>query len=85
MKDHKIISQKSRLYTGITVNIKIINHIWMENLLHSIETTKDKGIINLKFDDVKILKKAVTKLTDFFRSVSIIESLCFHKVSFDDG
>ena len=34
-------------YKGISIKIKILNHIWTDNLFLAIENAKDKGIVNL--------------------------------------
>ena len=41
--------------------------------------------MNLRFEDCRLLKKAVQRLIDFCKSTNIIESLALFKVSFDDG
>lgn len=73
------------MYKGIAVGVKIINHFWMENLLFAIDSAKDKGIVNLRFEECRLLKKAVQKLIDFCKTTSIIESLGMFKVTYDDG
>ena len=53
------------MYKGISVKVKILSHIWIENLLYAIESAKDHGIVNLRFEECKIMKRAVQKLIDF--------------------
>ena len=66
------------------MKIKILNHIWTENLFMAIETAKDKGIVNLIFDECHLMKGAVTRLIDFVKNTSILDSLGLHKMKFDD-
>ena len=47
------------------MQVKVINHIWIENLLYAIETAKDQGIVNLRFQECKIMKRAVARLITF--------------------
>ena len=49
LRHPETISIKASLYKGIAVQVKVINHIWIENLLYAIETAKDQGIVNLRF------------------------------------
>lgn len=85
LRHHETITIKASLYTGIAVKVKYLNHIWIENLLFAVESAKDRGIVNLRFEDCRIMKKAVVRLIEFCKSTSIIESLGLIKVSFDDG
>jgi hypothetical protein len=85
LRHHETISIKASLYKGIAVRVKILNHIWIENILFSIETAKDQGIVNLRFEECRLLKKAVLRLIEFCKTTSIIESLSLSKTSFDDG
>ena len=85
LRHHETISIKASLYKGIAVRVKILNHIWIENLLFAIESAKDRGIVNLRFEECRLLKKAVLRLIEFCKTTSIIESLGLIKVSFDDG
>ena len=85
LRHHETISIKASLYKGIAVRVKILNHIWIENLLFAVESAKDRGIINLRFEECRLLKKAVLRLIEFCKSTAIIESLGLMKVSFDDG
>ena len=57
----------------------------MENLLLAVEQAGDGGIINLRFEECRLLKRAVVRIIDFCRTTTLIESLCLMKVSFDDG
>lgn len=84
LRHHETISIKASLYKGIAVRVKILNHIWMENILFSIETAGDLGIVNLRFEECRILKKAVVRLIEFFKTTNIIESLGLVKTTFDD-
>ena len=84
LRHHETISIKASLYKGIAVRVKILNHIWMENILFSIETAADLGIVNLRFEECRILKKAVVRLIEFCKTTYIIESLGLVKTTFDD-
>jgi hypothetical protein len=57
----------------------------MENLIHAIETSKDRGIVNLRFEDCRLLRKAVGRLIAFVKQFNIIESLGLIKVGLQDG
>lgn len=85
LRHYETILIKASPYKGIAVRVKLLNHFWIENLLYAIEQAEDAGIVNLRFEDCRLLKKAVLKLIDFCKSTSIIESLALSKVSFDDG
>ena len=85
LRHPETISIKAQMYKGISVKVKILSHIWIENLLYAIESAKDHGIVNLRFEECKIMKRAVQKLIDFCQSTNIIESLGLVKISFDDG
>lgn len=85
LRHHETISIKASLYKGIAVRVKILNHIWIENLLFAVESAKDRGIVNLRFEECRLLKKAVLRLIEFCKTTSIIESLGLIKVTFDDG
>lgn len=85
MRHHETISIKAALYKGIAIKVKILNHIWIENILFSIESAPDLGIINLRFEECRLLKKAVQRLIEFCKSTNIIESLALFKTTFDDG
>lgn len=56
----------------------------MENILFAIETADDLGIVNLRFEECRILKKGVLRLIEFCKTTEIIESLGLVKVTFDD-
>ena len=56
LRHHETISIKASLYKGIAVKVKIMNHIWIEHLLLAIESAKDQGIVNLRFEDCRLLK-----------------------------
>jgi hypothetical protein len=85
LRHHETISIKASLYKGIAVRVKSLNHIWIESLLFAIESAKDQGIINLRFEECQLRKRAVARLIDFCRSTNIIESLGLIKVTFEDG
>lgn len=68
------IAIKASLYKGIAVKVKILNHVWIENVLLAIEQAKDRGIVTLRFSECRILKKAVSRLLEFFKNTTIIES-----------
>jgi hypothetical protein len=59
LRHPETISIKSQNYKGIAVRVKILNHIWIENLLFAIESAPDQGIVNLRFEECKIMKRAV--------------------------
>jgi hypothetical protein len=84
LRHHETISIKAGQYKGIAVRVKILNHIWIENILFSIETAKDQGIVNLRFEECRLLKKAVLRLIEFCKTTNIIESLGLVKTTFDD-
>ena len=85
LQHHETISIKASLYKGIAVKMKSLNQRQMENILFAVETAKDNGIVNLRFEECRIFKKAVQRLIDFFKTTSIIESLILFKVNFDEG
>ena len=85
LRHHETISIKASLFKGIAVRVKILNHIWIENVLFAVETAKDQGIVNLRFEECRLLKKAVLRLIEFCKTTTIIESLHLVKTSFDDG
>jgi len=43
LRHHETISIKASLYKGIAVRVKILNHIWIENLLFAIESAAEKA------------------------------------------
>ena len=53
-------------------------------LAAAIETAKDQGIVNLRFEECRLLKKAVPRLIEFCKTTDIIESLGLVKTTFDD-
>lgn len=57
----------------------------LDKILFAIKEAKDQGIIKLRFEDCRLLTKAVTALKYFCRTTSIIESLGLIRVSFSDG
>lgn len=59
LRNPEQIVAKAALYKGISVKVKILNHIWIDNLLLAIESVKDHGIVNLRIEDCKIMKRAV--------------------------
>ena len=59
LRNPEQIVAKAALYKGISVKVKILNHIWIDNLLIAIDSVKDHGIVNLRFEDCKIMKRAV--------------------------
>ena len=85
LRHHETILIKASLYTGIAVRVKALNHYCMENLLLAVEQAGDGGIVNLRFEECRLLKRAVIRLIDFCRMTNLIESLALIKVSFDDG
>ena len=85
LRHHETISIKAAMYKGIAIKVKILNHIWIENILFSIESAPDLGIINLRFEECRLLKKAVQRLIEFCKTTNIIESLSLFKTTFDDG
>lgn len=85
LRHHETILIKASLYTGIAVKVKVLNHYQMENLLLAVEQAGDGGIVNLRFDECRLLKRAVLRIIDFCRTTTLIESLALIKVSFDDG
>jgi hypothetical protein len=85
LRHHETISIKAALFKGIAVRVKIMNHIWIEHLLLAIESAKDQGIINLRFEECRLLKQAVIRLINFCKRTNIVESLGLINVSFDDG
>ena len=84
LRHHETISIKASLYKGIAVRVKILNHIWIENILFAIETARDQGIVNLRFEECRLLTKAVNRLIEFCQTTSIIESLGLVKTTFDN-
>ena len=85
LRHHETISIKASLYKGIAVRVKSLNHIWMESLLFAVESAEDLGIINLRFEECQLRKRAVARLIDFFRSTAIIESLSLVKITYEDA
>ena len=85
LRHHETISIKAALYKGIAIKVKILNHLWIENILFAISSATDKGIINLRFEECRLLKKAVHRLIEFCKNESCIESLQLFKTTFDDG
>ena len=59
LRHPETISIKAQMYKGIAVQVKVISHIWIENILFAIESAKDHGIVNLRFQECKIMKRAV--------------------------
>ena len=57
----------------------------LEKIFDAIRTAKDQGIIKLRFEDCRLLTKAVTALKSFCRTTNSIESLGLIRVSFSDG
>jgi hypothetical protein len=84
LKHYETISIKASLFKGIAVRIKDLTYTIMENVLFSIQHTKDKGITNLMFDDCRFNRKSVERLINFIKGTSIIESICFHKIIFEE-
>mmetsp|Transcript_5920 Transcript_5920/g.9661 ORF Transcript_5920/g.9661 Transcript_5920/m.9661 type:complete len:294 (+) Transcript_5920:103-984(+) len=85
LRHHETISIKASLYKGIAVKVKILNHIQTENVLFAIESAKDHGIVNLRFEECRLMRKGVLRLIEFCKTTSIIESLGIIKVSFEDS
>jgi hypothetical protein len=54
-------------------------------VLFAIEKAPDNGIVNLRIEDCRVMKKAVVRLIEFCRSTSILESLSIIKVNFEDA
>lgn len=85
LRHHETILIKASLYTGIAVRVKALSHYQMENLLLAVEQAGDNGIVNLQFEDCRLMKRAVIRIIEFCRTTQLLESLSLIKVTFDDG
>ena len=68
LRHHETISIKAALYKGIAIKVKILNDLWIENILFAIVSASDKGIINIRFEECRLLKKAVQRLIEFCKN-----------------
>ena len=85
LKSHESIAIKAQHSNGISLRVKIVNDKMLDKILIAIMQAKDQGIIKLRFEDCRLLTKAVTALKYFCTKNTIIESLGLIRVSFSDG
>ena len=96
LRHFESIRIKSSKYTGIAIRVKNLVPTAMENLLYAIELDSqgDKsadpvkeaagGLVNLRFEECRITRKAVTALSEFFKKKSILETFGLVKTTFED-
>ena len=53
--------------------------------MFAIENCQDQGIKNLRFEECKIMKRAVTRLVQFLSSTKALISFGICKITFDDA
>lgn len=85
LKSPESITLKAQHSNGISVRVKIVNDKMLGGVLSAITGAKDQGITKLRFEDCRLLTKAVAALRSFCRTTSPIESLGLIRVSFSDG
>jgi hypothetical protein len=69
----------------VCIKIKIINDKMLDKILFSISNAKDQGIVKIRLEDCRMLKRAVDSLKYFCRTVQCITSIALVNVTFSDG
>jgi hypothetical protein len=100
LRHYESIKIKSSLYTGIAVRVRNLVPSAMDNLLYAIELDaqdqkKDddakhvdhnvkNSIVNLRFEETRLSRKAANNLSEFLKKKPILETLGLVKVTFED-